>query len=148
MFDRLKALLDALIVSPGDDPDTSLSKHSGVDGLEVSLDPSEPMAYAALLIELAAADGEIEGPELRVIEQALEKQFGLPPEEVNDIVGAACARYAAFRGRSSMITKIKEEYSPEEQQVLFKALQDVIAADGEIDSDESLLEARLKSLLQ
>ena len=116
-------------------------------GLRTDDEPSEPLAYAALLVELAMVDGRLDPREEAVITALLTSYFKLSPHDAAQTLSSAKVYGGNSWMRKVFLNKIREEYSPEEQQALFQALGAVVAADGRAQGEELVLVQRLRELL-
>lgn len=128
MLDRLKELFGAK--SPKAD--------------EPARDP--PFAVAGLLVEAARSDDHYTNVERKLIDRALIREFGVPPEQAAAIrVNAETAQ--ADAADIYKFTKLAKNFSPEQKIVLIEALWRVILSDGVKSDWEDALVRRVCGLI-
>ena len=116
-------------------------------GLSVGDKFDEPTAYAILLTELSRMDGHFDEKEERIIEQSLAKLFPLAAHQIPEIMQTAQAAFESFRGTSSCLEIIKEEYSIQERETLYNLINQVIAADNLEEPIEIYLKNKFRMIL-
>jgi uncharacterized tellurite resistance protein B-like protein len=123
IFRKIAKLFDAPEVASGNDP-------VGV-------------AMAALMVQLARADGHFDADERSRIEAALESRFG------NGIALLAAGEAAEAQAidHHQFTRLVKSAYAPEERGELLEELWSVVLADGARDDEENALMRQLGSLL-
>ena len=105
------------------------------------------VAAAALLLEMAHADGTF-SPEERVhIEGALGTHFDLPPDRVRELIELAEAQRREAVDLHQFTSLIVRHYDEGQRYVLAELLWRVVLADGELSVDEDTLLIRLARLL-
>ena len=117
-------------------------------GLESEVTPSEPLAYAVLLVDLATVDQKFDKREHAIISGTLKELFNSTPREADDLIAEARHVLAAFRDSVSFVSKIKEEYSSDERAQLYAIIEKVIGADLKENSYETLLREKFRKLLE
>jgi uncharacterized tellurite resistance protein B-like protein len=133
MIDRIKAFLER-----GARPAQGARRHA----------PDEfQAAAAALLVEVAIADGQCDAAERARILAVVERRFGLSREEAAALVGAAEGEV----GRSAQILRftraIKDAFVYDERVRLMEMLWEVVYADGVLDAHEDQLMRRIGGLI-
>jgi uncharacterized tellurite resistance protein B-like protein len=105
------------------------------------------MAAAALMVEVAARDGEFSAGERAIIERLLQAHFDLNASAaktmVDDVVGLHEDASDVFRFTSAL----NKRFSPEERLGIVELLWEVVYADGEAHHYETNLMRRLAGLL-
>ncbi len=105
------------------------------------------LAVAALLVEVARADGHFSSEERQQIEAVLGERLGLSAADVATLVAeaeGAAASASDWHGFTRELTRI---YSEDERIAVLEMLWDVVDADGRVDSLEASLMRRLPPLL-
>ena len=105
------------------------------------------LAVAALLVEVARADGHFSIDERKQIEAVLAERLGLSPADVEELATEAegAAESAAdWHGFTRELTRV---YSEAERIAVLEMLWDVVDADGRVDVLEASLMRRLPALL-
>ena len=116
-------------------------------GLDIEGSVDEPTSYAVLLMDLAMADGVVTKSEISVITHTIAQMFPARAKDCPTLVAAAQNILNSFRTQSMFVAKIKEEYSPEERQMLYTVIDKVIMADGFEDDMEKYLRGKFTALL-
>lgn len=106
------------------------------------------VATCALLLEMAAVDGEFSGEEQDVILHALTSTHGVGADEARSIMEAALAELEGSIDLWQFARIINKEYSVEEKVQTIEAVWRVIYADGRLDGHEDHLVHRLADLLR
>lgn len=105
------------------------------------------MAAAALLLELAHADGEFSAQESEHIEQALGRHFGLDGPMVRELLELADSERRQSVDHFQFTRLISEQYDLGQKMVLAEVMWGVILADGTIGKHEAYLVRKLGNLL-
>lgn len=105
------------------------------------------VAAAALLLELAHADGEFSAPERAHIEQALGRHFGLSEPMVRELLDLADTARRQSVDHFQFTKLITEQYELGQKMVLAEVMWGVILADGTIGKHETYLVRKLGNLL-
>ena len=116
-------------------------------GLDIEGSVDEPTSYAVLLMDLAMADGVVTSSEISGITHTIAQMFPARAKDCPTLVAAAQNILNSFRTQSMFVAKIKEEYSPEERQMLYTVIDKVIMADGFEDDMEKYLRGKFTALL-
>ena len=102
---------------------------------------------AALLIEAAMADGELDADERGTIAHTLTDQLGLSDAEVDDIVDKAVAAHESRVEIHSITREIRSQTDAEDRIAIMEMAWLVVLADGEMHAYEAQLMRRLAGLL-
>ncbi|MDH4247100.1 MAG: TerB family tellurite resistance protein [Deltaproteobacteria bacterium] len=129
MLDKLKSLL-------GNSP-----------GGHVPPPPEEPVAWAAILLEVAESDNEFAPPERERIMTLLAERFALSRPEVETLFLTAREARAASTDLWPFTHALARAYGPEEKQRLLAGVWQVIFADGRLDPYEEQFTRRLQAML-
>src|SRR5712692_1727196 len=130
MLDEIKAWLEGGMKSPA---------RGGTDEAQ--------LAAAALLIECAHIDDQVDPRERAVIDRILERRFKLSPVAARQLVVAA-ERVNASAAQLFRFTRvINERFSLEQRIELMEMLWEVVYADGAVDALEDTLLRRLGGLI-
>lgn len=105
--------------------------------------PPEALALAALMVQLARADGAFDEDERAEIEALLEARF----EDGAGLLAAAEARARDALDSQQFTRLLKDAYAPEERLALIEDLWGVVLADGLRESHEDALMRQLGALL-
>ena len=114
---------------------------------EVNKKEDENLAAAALMVELAAHDGEISREEREHILTLLENKFGLSPEEALELFVEALATQNDSNHVMGFTKKIKDHFDEEGREHILELMWEVVFVDGKEDSYESNLMRRVSGLL-
>ena len=119
-----------------------------------SVNPAPPaasnavhVAAAALLLELAHADGEFSAPERAHIERALGRHFGLAEPMARELLDLADTARRQSIDHFQFTKVITEHYDLGQKVVLAEVMWGVILADGTIGKHETYLVRKLGNLL-
>lgn len=107
----------------------------------------EKLAAAALMVEVAAHDGEISRIEREHIMALLEHKLNLSKAEALELFVEALATQDASNHMLGFTRKIKDHFDEEGRENILELLWEVVFADGEEDSYESNLLRRVTGLL-
>ncbi len=102
---------------------------------------------AALLIEAAMADGDIDSAERANIAAALTSQLDLTADEVDSIIERGLVAHEERVEIHSITREIRSQTEPEERIAIMQMAWMVVLADGETHSYEAQLMRRLAGLL-
>jgi uncharacterized tellurite resistance protein B-like protein len=103
---------------------------------------------AALLMEAARIDGTLDGEERAVVEQLLERRFGLSSEDAREMAVAAAADAERSTQLFGMTRVIKDRLGPERRIELIEFLWEVVYADGTLDPLEDTLMRQIGGLIE
>lgn len=106
------------------------------------------VATCALLMEMAAIDGEFSGVEQDTILATLTASWGMDSDEAHAIMEAAKAELEQSVDLWRFARIINREYSEQEKLEVIEAVWRVIYADGRLDGHEDHLVHRLADLLR
>ena len=131
-------MLDALrrLVARATDPAPA---PGAPDGLQV--------AAAAILLELAHADGEFSADERAHVESALAGHFGLDAATAAELVALADAERRSAVDHFQFTRLVRERYDEPRRMALAAAMWRVVLADGTVADHEGYLMRKLGSLL-
>ena len=102
---------------------------------------------AALLVEAAMADGEIDKIEHAHIRQMLETQLDLSVDDAELMLAQSVASHEDRIEIHSLTQHIRYDTNSEDRAVILEMLWMVVLADGNLDAHESQLMRRLAGLL-
>jgi uncharacterized tellurite resistance protein B-like protein len=105
------------------------------------------VAAAALLLELAHADGEFSPEEQRHIEGAIGRHFGLDEATTRDVLARADQARRASVDDFQFTRVLAGHFDLGQRMVLAEVMWGVILADGTIGKHESWLMRKLGNLL-
>jgi uncharacterized tellurite resistance protein B-like protein len=140
MLDSLKRLIGLALRS------TPPSAASG-KATSGSPPPELQVAAAALLLELAHADGEFSPSEQSHIRSALGRHFALDDEAVSALLAYADEQRSASIDHFQFTRTVAERYDVGQKLLLAEVMWGVILADGTIGSHEAYLIRKLSNLL-
>lgn len=106
------------------------------------------IAAAALLLELAHADGEFSETEQTHIQGALLRHFGLDQAGADNLLTVAEAERKQSVDHFKFTRRIVQEYDLGQRMVLAEIMWRVILADGELADHEAYLVRKLGNLLE
>jgi uncharacterized tellurite resistance protein B-like protein len=114
--------------------------------------PTDPdadlrVAACALLLELAHADDSFTDDERRQIENAVERHFGLTPEEGRELIAHAEESRKKAIDLHQFTHLVTQRYDEGQRAVLAEIMWRVVYADGELSHSEEALLRKLGSLL-
>jgi uncharacterized tellurite resistance protein B-like protein len=134
MFERIRQLIVGAAASPAGP--ASGPRHPGVQ-----------VAAAALLLELAHADGEFAAAERAHIEGALGRHFGLDEPTIRDLLEQAEAARRRSIDHFQFTRQIAGQFDLGQKMVLAEVMWGVILADGTISQHEAYLVRKLANML-
>ncbi len=106
------------------------------------------VAACAILLEMAAIDGEFSDTEIKAIKSILKKESGLPEQEIISIVEASNNQRRKSIDLWQFTNLINQEYSVEKKLRIIEAVWKIAYADGRLDSHEDYLAHKLANLLR
>ncbi len=123
-------------------------KSSGAEAGQSKAGFSEKeIAAAALMVEAAHLDGNLEEAERAAIKDIVIRSFSLDGEEADDLIAAAKAHHEESSQLLYFTRTIKEHSSPEERIELIEMLWEVAYADGVLHAYEANLLRRIAGLI-
>jgi uncharacterized tellurite resistance protein B-like protein len=105
------------------------------------------LAAAVLLIQVAKSDHRLEELELARIERVLQREWGLDPQDLTDLMKTADETTEAHVSLHTHVDMINANFSAERKCSLVRGLWEVACADGEIHHYEEALVRRLADLI-
>lgn len=105
------------------------------------------LAAAALLVEVAMADGEFSPRELNSLKHAIAKRFNLSQEEVSQLIEKAREMHADAVSQFEFTRAINAEYSQQQKFELVRNMWEIAYADGNLDKYEEYTIRKLAELL-
>ena len=105
------------------------------------------IAAAAMLIQAAMTDGHIDEVERTRIGVLIERHFGVPREEVHQILTESEAKAEAAVDIYSFLRVVNDHFDHEERISLVEILWDVVYSDGELHDHEANLIRRISGML-
>jgi len=104
-------------------------------------------AACALLLEMAAIDGEFSAEEQQVVLAVMQQDYGVDVQEASDIMAAAQAERARSIDLWRFTNIINQHYSRDEKLRVIEAIWKVVYADGRLHGHEDHLVHTLATLL-
>ena len=104
-------------------------------------------AVACLLIEAAGMDGSVAASETENIKTILKDQFGLSPEEADNLMNEAHKHVTASNQILPMTRVIKETYDEAGKIKIIEMIWEVILSDGVLHAYEDNLMRRIGALI-
>lgn len=105
------------------------------------------IAAAAMLIEAAMTDGQVDSVERARIGVLIERHFGVPRADVAQILDESEAKAQAAVDIYSFLRVVNEHFDHDERITLVEMLWDVVYADGDLHDNEANLIRRVSSML-
>ncbi|MDW3205546.1 MAG: TerB family tellurite resistance protein [Alphaproteobacteria bacterium] len=105
------------------------------------------IAAAAMLIEAAMTDGQVDSVERERIGVLIERHFGVSRTDVEQILVESEAKAEAAVDIYSFLRVVNEHFDHDERIALVEMLWDVVYADGELHDHEANLIRRVSSML-
>ncbi len=105
------------------------------------------LAAAALLVEVARADYDVDPGELETVEDAVREAFGLDAESAEALVAMARAEAEDAVSLHQFTSEINRRFDPAAKRRLVELLWRVAFADGRLDRYEEHLIRRVADLL-
>jgi uncharacterized tellurite resistance protein B-like protein len=136
MLDAIRAFVSRTI-APAAAPDAAAPRHTGVQ-----------VAAAALLLEIAHADGEFSDAERAHIERALGRHLGLDEPTTRELLELAEVERRQSIDHFQFTRLIADQYDVGQKMVLAEVMWGVILADGTIGNHEAYLVRKIAHLLQ
>lgn len=133
MFSTLKQIFTENL--RGDDKNTATVEHT------VNL------AAAALMIEIARADFQVDQKELRDIESLLRSSLEITEDELIELVSLAQYKSNEATSLREFTQLINQNYSPKEKLRLMELLWRIAYADGDLDKYEEYMLRKIADLL-
>jgi len=127
--------------------DKKIRNPAGVTGAEVT-ERGLHIATAALLIEAVKADSTVKDTELDAVSRALEKTFGLTPEETLEIVLLAGKKTDDSVSLYQFTSLINRGFSYDMKKRIVGLLWSVVFADKEMEQHEEYLVRKTAYLLE
>ncbi len=141
MLDAIRSFVSRTIAShapaPVEGTGDTVARPSGVQ-----------IAAAALLLEIAHADGEFSAPEQAHIEHALGRHLGLDESTTRELLALADVERRQSIDHFQFTRLIAEQYDLGQKMVLAEVMWGVILADGTIGNHEAYLVRKIAHLLQ
>lgn len=110
-------------------------------------EPDAPLAFAALMVRIARADGDYAWSEQARIDHALAQYYRLAPADATKLRRDAEAFEAKAPDTVRFTRVLKEAVAPEDRAVLLQALWSIALADGGRAADEDGLMRLVVNLL-
>ena len=101
----------------------------------------------ALMVEAAAADGQIGASETQLISDCVSSQFNLADDEIKQILAHALDEVENRIELHSLISRLRNKSDYEERIGVMEMVWMVVLADGRLDKIERQLMRRLAGLL-
>lgn len=110
-------------------------------------EPDAPLAFAALMVRIARADGDYAWSEQARIDRALAQHYSLTPADATKLRRDAEAFEAQAPDTVRFTRVLKDAFAPEDRTVLLQALWSIALADGGRAADEDGLMRLIVNLL-
>ena len=104
-------------------------------------------AAAALLMEVARTDGEVDQREQRLLVKAVRERWHLEAEEMEEIVAELDQRLENATDLFEFTIPLRQRWDPETRVQLIYDMWAIAAADGDADRHEEQLIRRVSELL-
>ena len=104
-------------------------------------------AAAALLMEVARTDGDVDQREQRLLVKAVRERWHLEAEEMEEIVAELDQRLENATDLFEFTIPLRQRWDPETRVRLIYDMWAIAAADGDADSHEEQLIRRVSELL-
>lgn len=134
MFRAIQEFFDTHIRSQGDAPGDE-QQHT------------VRLATAALLIEMSRADFEVKPDERDAVIDAVQRIFGLPPEETHELIALAEQEASEAASLYEFTRLIDNNFTPAQKQQVVEMLWRVAFADSHKDAHEEHLVRKIAGLL-
>ena len=105
------------------------------------------LAATALMFRALLVDGKTDASELAMIRRIVEDEFGLAPDEVDQLLADAASQADEAADLYGWIKQINNRYSHEEKCYLMEKLWQVILADSIIEDHEAALMRKVAGLI-
>ena len=112
-----------------------------------SSDENLRLAATALMFRALLVDSKADASELAMIRRIVEDEFGLAPDEVDQLLADAASQADEAADLYGWIKQINNRYSHEEKCYLMEKLWQVILADGVIEDHEAALMRKVAGLI-
>lgn len=106
------------------------------------------VATCALLLEAMHADDAVDAAESSLLNAAVAQRFGLPPEEVADLLAAADTQRREASDLFRFTRLINEHFTRPRKLAVVASLWRVVYSDGRLEEREDALMHRVANLLQ
>ena len=126
---------------------TVIRQYFSVTEVQIAEKPSLELAAAALLVEVARADYQVDDDEEQTIGALLRQTLGLQDEEVASLIELAHEYSRDAVGLHPFTSVVHERFDAQEKVLLFECLWRVAYADGNIDKYEEHMLRRIAELL-
>lgn len=120
---------------------------ASVDAGNSNLQDDVARVSAALLVEVARADHQLEAREVASIIKALAESSSLEKSEIDDIVNAAVVDAESAISLHEHIRLVNEHFDQQQKYLLIEQMWRVAAADGNIDHYEDYTIRKTSDLL-
>ena len=105
------------------------------------------IAAAALLLEAAHADNELDDTELKQIELSLTKHLGVDPENIKEIMSSAQEQLDHATCLHEMTKIVNQNWTVRDKISLIESMWKVVLSDQHLDAHEQHLMRKMKGLL-
>ena len=105
------------------------------------------LAFAVVLVDLAACDQHFAPKEYQVISNGLRRLFSTPKERVKSLVNQANVVLANLRGTSRFAMMLRDNLDDDEKRAVMETIDDLIGTDGVEDGFETYLRTKFADLL-
>ena len=105
------------------------------------------LATAALLLEMARSDNEVDARELATIKQEIKRRFHLDPQQTQALLALAETEVAELTSYHPITQLIKNEFNDQEKSHIIELLWMVAFSDGKLDKHEEHLLRKIANLI-
>ena len=113
----------------------------------VSHEENLRLAATALMFRALLVDGVVDAAEEATIRRIVEDEFGLAPDEVEQLLADASASADTATDLYGWVKLINSHYNHEEKCYLMEKLWQVVLADGVLDAHETSLMRKVAGLI-
>ena len=121
--------------------------HMGASGSASDARHAIQLATAALLVEVARLDSEIDAAERAAMLRAVRQKFGLGDDEAATLIGLAEAEARAATDYYQFTSLINRHFSQEQRQRVVELMWQVAYADAELSAHEQHVMRKIADLL-
>lgn len=122
-------------------------QHMKIEATNEGIEARIRTASAALMIEVARADFDLESSELERIEELLKSTLDIDESELIELVELAKQESKSSTSLHNFTRLIHESYSEEQKLQLFENLWHVAYANGELDKYEEYVLRKISELI-
>ena len=125
----------------------SASQSMGTELADTDVLDDMARVSAALLVEVARADHQLEATEVNSITAALQQSSSLEKSEISDIVNSALLEADSAISLHEHIRLVNDHFDQQQKRLLIEQMWRVAAADGDIDHYEDYTIRKVSDLI-